>query len=681
MKTHTAWLPEHIEFLKNNYKDMSRQEMADKLGKTKKSITHKLGELGLKKDRGVHKGDKFGKLEVINEPSLKPVGKSQALYADCKCDCGNIEIIRVQTLKEQRIQCIECGRKKYQRSPDQRLNPTGNEEMRNGTRYAEYICLCGEVKWIVKQQYLDNKTKSCGCLNQEKRKARVGDKNGRFKHGLVGHPLHLIFHTIKSRCTNPNFEQYHGGNIRIEQSWLDDFVVFYNWAIKNGWKEGLCISRKDYIKDYSPENCYITTAEEISNKEEVKTKVYEASKSAILEKYGVEHPRDIPGVDEKIKKTNLERYGHESPMGNKEIQQKAINTNIKNYGQEKVPFEIYKDKLIATNQKRHGVDYAPQNKEITQKGVETRIKRGLIYVHDGLKAAEWSEKVGIAASTMRKRIKDLGFEEAIKIPKRQSTIEYKMEKFLNESNIVFESYKKIEDKYADFVLKENNLIIEVDGLYWHSDAINSDKKYHVKKKELYKRNGYDTLFFREDEMENKFEIVQSIVLNKLGSNSVKIFARKTKIVEVSKKDAVAFFRNNHLMGKGSGKTYGLEYEGKIVSAIRINRRGRSIEISRFCNLLNTSVIGGYSKLISHIEKAEKPELIKTFVDLRYGDGTYLSELGFEKIRESVSFRWVRDDKTVSRQQYTGNTGYENRCFKIWDCGQALWQKKIPQEAG
>lgn len=677
MKTYTEWLPEHIQFLKDNHQSMTHQQMADILGKTKKSITHRCSELGLKKDlKNLKVGDRFGKLEVISEQFIKPVGKSQHSYVECRCDCQNIEVIRVQELKSNRRQCIECGKPKYERHPEQRLSPTGQEEMRGGIRFAEYNCECGEIKWIRKQEYLSNGTKSCGCLNQEKRLARSGENNVGYKYGLSKHPIYRVLHNIKNKCYNEKSDNYHGGKIKLFDDW-NDINTFYQWALENGWVQGMCVSRKDYEKDYCPDNCYITNKEEIYNKEEVKTNMQEGLKKSLMDKYGVEFSRHIPGVDEKIRKTCNELYGGDTPLSSKAIQDKVKQTNLDKYGQTSVPYELVKDKTIATNRERYGVDYVTQNPETIEKQVATRIKRGLIYVLDGMKAEEWSKKVGIAASTMRKRIKELGFEEAILIPKRQSTIEYLMEKFLKDNNINFQPQKKIEDKYADFVLTDFNLIIEVDGLYWHSDAINADKKYHVKKKEIYERNGYSTMFFREDEMEKKFEIVKSVILNKIGKNVKRVFARKTEIVVLNKKEAREFFEANHLMGRGSGKCYGLRYEGETVSAIRINKRGEGLEISRFCNTINTSVIGGYSKLISHIEKTEKPELIKTFVDLRYGDGEYLKELGFQKIRQHLSFRWVLDDKTFPRQKFTGNTGYDNRCFKIWDCGQALWQKKTP----
>ena len=46
-----------------------------------------------------------------------------------------------------------------------------------------------------------------------------------------------------------------GRGIMICDEWLNDFNNFYNWAMNNGYKEGLSIDRVDVDGDYKPSNC------------------------------------------------------------------------------------------------------------------------------------------------------------------------------------------------------------------------------------------------------------------------------------------------------------------------------------------------------------------------------------------------------------------------------------------
>ena len=96
----------------------------------------------------------------------------------------------------------------------------------------------------------------CNGITNPGNKYILGHNNK--KHGLSHHKLHIVWTNIKQRCYNPNihnYQNYGARGIRICIRWRKNFKSFYNWAIINGYKEGLEIDRRDNNKNYTPSNC------------------------------------------------------------------------------------------------------------------------------------------------------------------------------------------------------------------------------------------------------------------------------------------------------------------------------------------------------------------------------------------------------------------------------------------
>ena len=64
----------------------------------------------------------------------------------------------------------------------------------------------------------------------------------------------------------------------------------------------------------------------------------------------------------------------------------------------------------------------------------------------------------------------------------------------------------------------------------------------------------------------------------------------------------------------------------------------------------------------------------TFIDLRYGSGNYLANLGFIYQGAYPSFKWTDGKNTFNRMKFPGSSGYAQGCARLWDCGQAKWLK-------
>lgn len=478
----------------------------------------------------------------------------------------------------------------------------------------------------------------------------------------IKHPVYQIYKRIKRQCFNKNAIDYCGAEFYKE--W-ENWDSFYDWIIEQGWVKGLTIIRIDEEKGFIPDNCKLTPVGDLRKQNFDNEK----ARQTCLEKYGVEYPIQNKEVMDKVRKTNLEKYRSESPLGSDSVKEKIKQSKIELYGTENTSsLDWVKEKMRQTSIEKYGVDHHMKTEAGKEAVRKTFRENGIIKQYEGLDSKDWAEKIGISRSCMLQRIAEYGFEQAIQMTKVQSEIEYIIESFLKEQNINYIFNKKLGDKFPDFVLSDFNLIIETDGLYWHSDAINPDKNYHVKKRQYYLELGYNTLFFRENEIHSCLNIIKSIILNRLN-RSEKIYARKCDIIEVNKKEAKEFLNRNHLMSNGQGENKALVYNGEIVEIIQYYDKYDYREISRFCSKTYTNVVGGFSRLLKQI-KTQRP--IVSFVDRRYGKGDYLEKLGFKLERCDPSFRWVKDNKTYHRLQYLGNSGYDYKMYKLWDCGQAKY---------
>ena len=251
----------------------------------------------------------------------------------------------------------------------------------------------------------------------------------------------------------------------------------------------------------------------------------------------------------------------------------------------------------------------------------------------------------------------------------------------------------------DMLLPNSKLLIEYNGLYWHSDKIITDKHYHLDKKKLALDNNYDIFYIWEDEWLHKRNIIESMIKSRANCSDIKIHARKTHIVELSSRQNKDFFDKNHLQGSTAASIkLGLYYEGELVSAMTFGKNRKVLggvsanseyELLRFANKLNTNVIGGASKLFNFFICQYEPKKIISYANYDISNGNLYIKLGFRFIRHTgVNFWWVNHKKRYPRYDFmkyklvqrgedplktAEGIMREKGYFKIWGSGNLKYE--------
>lgn len=259
-------------------------------------------------------------------------------------------------------------------------------------------------------------------------------------------------------------------------------------------------------------------------------------------------------------------------------------------------------------------------------------------------------------------------------------------------------YNSIHDIYH----YKDNIAIELCDLTFNSEKYVLPNN-NIEKLNAYNKIGKKMICIFEDEWVYHQHIVKSRILNLLKLTQRKIFARKCTIKEMTYQECYQFLNENHLQGATPSKYYlGLFYNNELVSLMSFGLFRKSLgsntkegcyELIRFCNKINTEIIGGASKLFHFFITKYSPKEIISYCDIRWSSGDLYKKLGFELLYKSRPNYFyvnqnlrIRENRFKYRKDVLVKNGFdknkseheimiERGIYRIYDCGCYVFRYK------
>jgi hypothetical protein len=282
------------------------------------------------------------------------------------------------------------------------------------------------------------------------------------------------------------------------------------------------------------------------------------------------------------------------------------------------------------------------------------------YVVNKRTGLDIADELGICYSTVLEYCRSYGFE--IRQYSNSSLQQKQIYEFILENYsgiILHNNWTLLGDLEIDIYLPEENLAIEVNGLYWHSSDTHNDKNKfrHITKTNRCEALSVQLLHIRSDQWDFKRDIIKSILKNKLGF-CYRIYARKCSIVELNSVETKLFLTENHIQGNAdSSIRLGLKYYYILVAVMTFSKSrftsNYSWELVRYCNILDTTVIGGFSRLLKYFRANYEGSII-SYCDRSRSFGDVYLKNNFKLIEKKIipSYSWTDKINTYNRLQYT-----------------------------
>ena len=277
-----------------------------------------------------------------------------------------------------------------------------------------------------------------------------------------------------------------------------------------------------------------------------------------------------------------------------------------------------------------------------------------------------------------------------------------LQSFLS-SQFTIERGPRIEGVLLDVFIPDKKLGVIFDDVKQTSELAGVTRSARVQAQRALEKQGIRLLRVFSNEWEQHKDLVQSMLLHKLGATTTKIMGRDTEVREVPTKEAVAFLDQNHLQGTvGSKIKLGCYHKDQLVAlaTFGLQRYGgveHAFELLRFANLQGHYVVGGFSKLLAHFRRHYQAQHLISFADRRWSAGGMYESSGFKLTRTSTpNYFYFRPEEPhnlrsrVAFQKHKlqallpafdpAKSEVENMVAngwdRIWDCGNLVYEMDL-----
>jgi len=388
-----------------------------------------------------------------------------------------------------------------------------------------------------------------------------------------------------------------------------------------------------------------------------------ASKNIMLKKYGVENSFQIPDIQKKAQKNAKETYkirGKEiSKIITKKVEEKRQQKLIKRFSEIGYSIIEFNDEDITV---KHPDGHIFKN---NRKLIVNRLNHNV-------ELSTNIQPIGSPRTTYERKICKLLKDNNIKyIPNDRKTIKLEL----------------------DILIPSNNLAIEIDGLRWHSEYYINDDYHLIKTKKCEEKN-IQLLHFFEDELIEKYDIIESIIKTHLNLYDNVINLDDCVISEINNETSSNFLKENHIQGNiNSSIKIGLFYHNTLVSIMTFsklrnvlgNKKVDEYELLRFCNKINHNIVNSSIKLYNYFKLKYNPSKVIGFADRRYDNGIIFNKLKFILDSETRPNYWYvlgkqRKHKFLYKKDVLIKEGFDNsktehkimlerKIPRIFDCGK------------